>query len=90
MYIAFDLLGADLGFNDKPNKLAWVNHILHQELEIWYKKYTIAYQVKTVKYVTRVAFASDEMYSFFALTWNPTNPELRNYRMIEPMKLDGI
>jgi hypothetical protein len=31
----------------------------------------------------------DEMYSFFALTWNPRNPELRNYRMIEPMQLDN-
>jgi hypothetical protein len=29
------------------------------------------------------------MYSFFALTWNPKHPELRNYRMIEPMKLDN-
>jgi hypothetical protein len=89
MYIAFDLLGADLGVNDKPNQAAWVNHILHQELAIWYQKYTIAYQVKTVKYVTRVVFASDEMYSFFALTWNPRNPELRNYRVVEPMKLDN-
>jgi hypothetical protein len=87
MYIAFDLkrdsaLGAGA-------TAAWWNHILHQELDIWYQKYTIAYQVKTVKNVTRVVFASDEMYSFFALTWNPRKPELRNYRMIEPMKLDN-
>jgi len=89
MYIAFDLLGADLGVNDKPNQATWVNHILHQELAIWYQKYTIAYQVKTVKYVTRVVLEPDEMYSFFALTWNPRNPELRNYRVVEPMKLDN-
>jgi hypothetical protein len=87
MYIAFDLkrdsaLGAGA-------TAAWWNHILHQELDIWYQKYTIAYQVKTVKNVTRVVFASDEMYSFFALTWNPRKPELRNYRMIEPMSLDN-
>ena len=89
MYIAFDLLNADLGVNDKPSQAAWVNHILREELQIWYQKHTIAYSIKTVKYVTRVMLEPDEMYSFFALTWNPKNPELRNYRMIEPMKLDG-
>jgi hypothetical protein len=84
MYIAFDLPQ-----NYGGSTAAWMNHILHQELSIWYQKYAIAYQIKTVKYVTRVAFASDEMYSFFALTWNPKHPELRNYRMVEPMKLDN-
>jgi len=67
-----------------------MNHILHQELSIWHQKHGIDYQIKTVKYVTRVVLEPDEMYSFFALTWNPKNPELRNYRMVEPMKLDGI
>ena len=38
MYIAFDLLAADLGVNDKPSQAAWVNHILHQELDIWNQK----------------------------------------------------
>ena len=89
MYIAFDLLAADLGDNDKSSQAAWVNHILHQELMIWNQKYNIDYQIKTVKYVTRVVLEPDEMYSFFALTWNPKHPELRNYRMIEPMKLDN-
>jgi len=88
MYIAFDLLAADLGVNDKSSQAAWVNHILHEELRIWYQKHTISYQIKTVKYVTRIVLEPDEMYSFFALTWNPKHPELRNYRMIEPMKLD--
>jgi len=85
MYIAFDLPQGGAG----RSAAAWMNHILHQELAIWYQKYTIAYQIKTVKWVTRVVLEPDEMYSFFALTWNPTNPELRNYRMIEPMKLDN-
>ena len=89
MYIAFDLVVADLQVNDNRSQAAWVNHILHQELSIWYQKYMIAYQVKTVKYVTRVVLEPDEMYSFFALTWNPRNPELRNYRVVEPMKLDN-
>ena len=86
MYLAFDL---PHGGGDDGSSAAWWNHILHQELSIWYQKYTIAYQIKTVKWVTRVAFASDEMYSFFALTWNPTNPELRDYRVVEPMSLDN-
>jgi hypothetical protein len=85
MYIAFDL---PQGGGSNGSAAAWMNHILHQELEIWYRKHTIAYQIKTVKYVTRVAFASDELYSFFALTWNPQNPTLRKYRVVEPMKLD--
>ena len=89
MYIAFDLIAADLQVNDNRSQAAWVNHILHQELSIWYQKHRIAYSIKTVKYVTRVVLEPDEMYSFFALTWNPKNPELRNYRMIEPMKLDN-
>jgi hypothetical protein len=89
MYIAFDLIAADLQVNDNRSQAAWVNHILHQELSIWYQKHGIAYSIKTVKYVTRVVLEPDEMYSFFALTWNPKNPELKNYRMIEPMKLDN-
>lgn len=89
MYIAFDLVAADLQVNDNRSQAAWVNHVLHHELSNWYQKYRIAYQVKTVKYVTRVVLEPDEMYSFFALTWNPRNPELRNYRVVEPMKLDN-
>ena len=89
MYIAFDLIAADLQVNDNRSQAAWVNHILHQELMIWNNKHGIDYKVKTVKYVTRVILEPDEMYSFFALTWNPKNPELKNYRMIEPMKLDN-
>ena len=85
MYIAFDLK-RDGPWGAAP---AWRNHILHQELSIWHQKHNVDYQIKTVKYVTRVVLEPDEMYSFFALTWNPKNPELKNYRMIEPMKLDN-
>jgi hypothetical protein len=87
MYIAFDL--------KRPSALGdgsqrwWINHVLHQELTIWGAKHTIDYKVKTVKYITRVVLEPDEMYSFFALTWNPGIPELRNYRVVEPMSLDN-
>jgi hypothetical protein len=84
MYIAFDLPQGSGG-----SAAAWKNHILHEELRIWGLKHDISYQVKTVKWVTRVILQPDEMYSFFAVTWNPVNPKLRDYRMIEPMKLDN-
>jgi hypothetical protein len=87
MYIAFDLK-RDSALGDSA-KAAWINHILHQELSIWYQKHGIAYSIKTVKYVTRVVLEPDEMYSFFAVTWNPVNPDFRNYRVVEPMSLDN-
>lgn len=77
MYIAFDL----------RNGYHW-NDII-DALDAWQEKNDIPYQTKTVKNITRVILEPDEMYSFFALTWNPRHPELRNYRMIEPMKLDN-
>jgi hypothetical protein len=77
MYIAFDFVSNQQWYDIK------------QALAQWQEKYDIPFQTKTVKNITRVTFASDEMYSFFALTWNPTNPELRNYRVVEPMKLDN-
>jgi len=42
MYIAFDLLAADLGVNDKSSQAAWVNHILHEELRIWYQTFVVS------------------------------------------------
>lgn len=77
MYIAFDFVSNQQWYDIK------------QALAQWQEKYDIPFQTKTVKNITRVVFASDELYSFFALTWNPWNPELRNYRVVEPMKLDN-
>ena len=77
MYIAFDFVSNQQWYDIK------------QALAQWQEKYDIPFQTKTVKNITRVVFASDELYSFFALTWNPKNPELRNYRVVEPMKLDN-
>ena len=76
MYIAFDLVNNQHWFD--------VNDALAQ----WQEKYNIPYQTKTVKNVTRVVFDSDELYSFFALSWNPPHAYLKTYRVIEPMKLD--
>ena len=77
MYIAFDLLN--------------FRHLtdIQEALDEWREKYNIPFQLKTVKKVTRVVFASDELYSFFALSWNPPYKYLKTYRVVEPMKLDG-
>jgi len=76
MYIAFDLVN--------------FHHLtdIRDALDEWQEKYDIPFQIKTVKNVTRVAFASDELYSFFAITWNPPYAYLKTYRVVEPMKLD--
>ena len=76
MYIAFDFVSNQQWYDIK------------QALAQWQEKYDIPFQIKTVKNVTRVAFASDELYSFFAITWNPPYAYLKTYRVVEPMKLD--
>ena len=53
MYIAFDLVDQQ-HWND-----------IQDALDEWQEKYDIPFQTKTVKNVTRVVFASDELYSFF-------------------------
>ena len=85
MYIAFDLPRGGAG----GSAAAWTNHILHQELYTWKEKHSIDLRIKTVKYVTRVVLEPDELYSFFAVTWNPVNSKFRNYRVVEPMSLDN-
>lgn len=78
MYIAFDIV----------NNHHWYDVL--EALDDWKEKYDIPFQTKTVKNVTRVVFASDELYSFFALSWNPPQAYLKQYRVIEPMKLDHL
>jgi len=77
MYIAFDLVN--------------FHHLtdIQDALDQWHEKYDIPFQIKTVKKVTRLVFASDELYSFFAITWNPPYAYLKAYRVVEPMKLGG-
>jgi hypothetical protein len=82
MYIAFDLP------TKSKEAYTWAWMMLGAELDTWSKKYNIIYQTKTVKYVKRVVLEPDDMYSFFALTWNPTVKTV-DYRIIEPMSLDN-
>ena len=82
MYIAFDLP------SKSKEAYTWAWMMLGAELDAWSKKYNIAYQTKTVKYIKRVILEPDDMYSFFALTWNPAVKTV-DYRIIEPMSLDN-
>jgi hypothetical protein len=77
MYIAFDFVSNQQWYDIK------------QALAQWQEKYDIPFQTKTVKNITRVVFASDELYSFFAITWNPPYAYLKEYKVVEPMKLDN-
>jgi hypothetical protein len=72
MYIAFDLDQAYL-----PN----INACLHH----WSDQYNIPYNTKIVRNVKRVTFDSDDLYTFFSMTWDHVQLP---FSMIEPMKID--
>jgi hypothetical protein len=57
MYIAFDL---------HDIYLPRLNAALHD----WSDRYCIPYNTKTVRYIKRVTFDSDDTYSFFSMTWD--------------------
>ena len=59
--------------------------ILTGDLNEWSDRYDISFRFKMVNHTCRVTFDNDRYYSFFATTWNPSDPELRNYQLIEPM-----
>jgi hypothetical protein len=59
---------------------------VRSKLSVWAVKYNIKYRTKVFKYTLRVTFDSDESYTLFALTWNPTQNEWLKYSLIEPMK----
>lgn len=84
MYIEFALPSGAGG-----QAAAYVNSLLNQELHAWSDQYGIPYNTKIHKYTKRVTFDDEETYSFFALTWNPTNKKFRSnllkFRLVEPM-----
>jgi hypothetical protein len=84
MYIEFSIPSGGGGMPAQ-----YTNHWLKHNLKSWAERYSITYRTKDIRYTVRLTFDDDKLYDFFALTWNPRNPELKNYRMIEPMKLDN-
>ena len=56
------------------------------KLHDWAAKYNIKYRQKIIKHTLRVTFDSDESYTLFTMTWNPTQHTFLKYSLIEPMK----
>ena len=81
MYIEFSLRRGDGGL---------VSHQtitdIFQALDVWAGQYNVAYNKKIIKYNLRITFDDEQLYSHFALTWNPTQIYQLKYRLIEPMK----
>jgi hypothetical protein len=69
-----------------------VKHIylptLIKELDNWYYTHQIQFHIKKMNYKLKVTFAEPEHYTFFCLTWNPKSVNTREYKLIEPMKID--
>ena len=59
---------------------------ISKALVIWAEKYNVTYVKKNIKYIIRVTFEDESLYSHFALTWNPTQNHQLKFRLIEPMK----
>jgi hypothetical protein len=87
MYIEFRIPSGGGGM---PAQYA--NYWLKQNIKSWAEKYNIAYRTKDIKYTVRLTFDDDKFYNFFAVTWDPKADHmqhvLKEYRLIEPMKVD--
>ena len=84
MYIEFQLPTGAGGMAAQ-----YTSSLLSRNLTAWSNRYNIRYVTKIHKYTVRVTFDQDEIYSFFAMTWQPASDKmldyLLNYRLIEPM-----
>lgn len=64
MYIEFTL--PDHSNQAASNAL----HIIKKAMQTWSQQYNIPYREKSIKYRYRITFDQDELYSFWAMTWN--------------------
>lgn len=87
MYLEFKLPSGAGGY-----AAGVANQILNKELHAWADQYNIAYTKKLHKYTVRIAFDNDNIYTFFAVTWNPKTDSfydfLLSYEIKDPMKID--
>lgn len=74
MYIKFEL----------PSQIA--AEYLDSEVKKWAQTYGIVYHKKLHKKQFRITFENDDLYSFFAMTWNPKHMNMLSYQLIEPMQ----
>jgi hypothetical protein len=81
MYIEFSLRRGDGGLVS--------HHVIagiFQALDAWADRYNVTYNKKIIKYNLRVTFDNEQLYSHFAMTWNPTQIYQLKYSLIEPMQ----
>jgi hypothetical protein len=78
MYIEFALPTRD----QHMRSVAIALNIIETELKAWSEKYGIPYTSKTVKLFHRVCFESDNLYTFFTVTWNPRSYTARRWRFV--------
>ena len=81
MYIEFTL---PTGAGGLAAQLA--NGAITVALVLWAEKYNVIYVKKNIKYIIRVTFEDESLYSHFALTWNPNQNHQLKFRLIEPME----
>ena len=76
MYIEFDLQG------NTNNEFL----LLRVEIVNWARRHTVKFKEKTIKLKHRVTFDHNEMYSFWAMTWNPHQHQIFNqYRIVSDL-----
>ena len=69
MYIEFQLPRV---IKDNPQAIAIAIFAIEKDLKTWIEKHNIRYyKTKIHKHTYRLCLATDEDYSFFALTWQP-------------------
>ena len=83
MYLEWDLLEA--------RSMAEFGGLI-EEIYTWAARTEIRYKTKTVKNKFRLILPSEQDYSHFTLSWNPTmrysSQWFMRYRIVEPMKID--
>ena len=79
MYIEFDL---DYHSNQASSNAL---HIIKKEIQAWSQRYSIPYREKTIKFKHRVTFDQDELYSFWAITWNTDRYATSQYRIVSDL-----
>ena len=69
-----------------------VKHIylpgLVTELNEWYERHQIQFHIKQINHSIKITFKDPASYTYFCLTWDPKRQDAKNYRLIEPMKID--
>lgn len=80
MYIEFQLPNGSAGQAAAHTLLC-----IRKDLADWSIKHNVRYTEKLHKLTLKVTLPSNEDYTFFGLTWEPTYPVSGRYRFVEPL-----